>query len=322
MDQGHFVISLDFELYWGIFDVRSLNSYKKNIENVALVIPKLLKVSRQYNISLTFATVGFLFATSKDELIQLSPQITPSYFNKNFSPYKLIKHIGDNEKNDPYHYATSLINLIKKHENHEIGTHTFCHYYCNELGQTQQQFEADLIAAKQAASIHGIKIKSIVFPRNQINKKYLQVCIKHGIICYRGSEKHWMYETTTTKQLENKKHRLFRLLDTYINISGYNTHNPKNENGIVNISSSRFLRPYNKQLRFLERQKINRIKKGMTYAAKKKEVYHLWWHPHNFGKHIDANFKALEEIYMHYQYLHKKYNFRSVTMSNLAKNIV
>ena len=59
----------------------------------------------------------------------------------------------------------------------------------------------------------------------------------------------------------------------------------------------------------------------MTHAAKNNLMYHLWWHPHNFGVDQDENFKFLEEILKHYQYLNKKYNFESITMSNLANEI-
>ena len=57
----------------------------------------------------------------------------------------------------------------------------------------------------------------------------------------------------------------------------------------------------------------------MTRAAKHNEVYHLWWHPHNFANNIDQNFENLETIFKHYQELNKSYNFKSCTMSNLAK---
>ena len=38
----------------------------------------------------------------------------------------------------------------------------------------------------------------------------------------------------------------------------------------------------------------------MTFAAKTGSNYHLWWHPHNFGKDLEANLKFLEKILQHY----------------------
>lgn len=317
--QGHLIISLDFELYWGLFDVRPLESYRKNIEKVTEIVPRLLSLSDKYGIRLTFATVGFLLAKSKEEILKFSPKLKPSYVNQNFSPYTHIQDIGSNEAEDSCHYATSLVELIKKNNNHEIGSHTFCHYYCNEKGQTAEQFEADLEASMNISKKQEIAIKSIVFPRNQINEAYLKIAKDHGILSFRGIEKHWMYNTKNTKKLESVKHRICRLLDTYINISGHNTYSIKKQNGLINLASSRFLRPYSKKLSFLEAQKIKRINKGMTYAAKKNQVYHLWWHPHNFGQNTEQNFKALEDIFKHYNTLKQTYNFNCVTMSNLAE---
>ena len=322
ISQGHLVISLDFELYWGVFDVRRLENYKSHLKQVSKIVPRLLELSDTYNIKLTFATVGFLFSKNKEELVAFSPKTKPSYNFSTFSPYRLIENIGENEESDSYHYALSLIELIQQKKNHEIGSHTFCHYYCNELGQTITEFEADLLAAIKIAKQKNIIIQSIVFPRNQINEAYLAICAKHGILSYRGIENHWMYNTKDTKKLENPKHRIFRLLDAYWNISGHNTHLPLLNQGLVNIASSRFLRPYSKKLRFLEALKMLRIKRGMTYAAKHKRVYHLWWHPHNFGLDVDRNFKDLEALFKHYSMLSKNHDFQSKTMSGLAKSIL
>ena len=56
----------------------------------------------------------------------------------------------------------------------------------------------------------------------------------------------------------------------------------------------------------------------MTQAAKAGEIYHLWWHPHNFGWHPKENLKDLEQILQHYQYLHEEYGMQSLTMGELA----
>ena len=62
----------------------------------------------------------------------------------------------------------------------------------------------------------------------------------------------------------------------------------------------------------------NEIKSEIQKAAQNGEVYHLWWHPHNFGIHQEANFKFLESILKHYQYLNVTYQFSSCTMAECA----
>lgn len=324
---GTFVISLDYEIHWGTFDAMTIEEYGSNLENVNNVIDRLLIISDKYNVKLTFATVGMLFARNKEELLKFNPSKTPSYDKKELDTYRLIDKIGDNEKEDKLHYAQSVIKRINKETNHEIGTHTYSHYNCLVGGQTLKQFEEDVIAAKRIAKHINIDVKSIVFPKNQVNEPYLNTCHKHGIISYRGTEQSFIYNT---KYKHIKKYfvpliRLTRLIDGYINITGHNTYKVfkiNQSNKIVNLPSSRFLRPYFQKLKFLEKLKIRRVKKSMRYAAKNNELYHLWWHPHNFGANMNENFINLEKIFKEFDKLNKKYNFQSNTMTELTLNIL
>jgi len=324
VSNGYFVVSLDFELHWGVFDKRSVSEYQENLENVKLVVPKLLKLADDYDVKLTFATVGFLFAENKEELLESNPTLLPTYTNPNFSPYRTLDNIGANEKDDEFHYAPSLINQIQQTNNHEIGTHTYSHYYSLEDGQTREQFEADLIAAISIAKKRNISIKSLVFPRNQVNIAYLDICKKHGIIAYRGIEKHKMYDSTDRDYHKKQTTRGLRYADVYFNISGYNTYKLselKTGNGLINLPSSCFLRPYSKTLKLLEPLRISRVTNAMSFAAKNNEMFHLWWHPHNFGTYINENFSGLEKMFEHYSELNKKLNYKSVTMEELARYI-
>ena len=216
----------------------------------------------------------------------------------------------------------SLIDLISK-ENHEISTHTFCHYYCLEDGQSINEFEEDLKQSIKIAKKRGFEIKSIIFPRNQLNPDYLKICKEHGIISYRGNEQSWIYKASKGNEQSLFK-RFYRLSDSYFNISGDNIYNYETIKKTVplNIPSSAFLRPFNKKLSFLESLRLLRIKNGMTLAAKKNKVFHLWWHPHNFGVNQTENLTFLKKILLHYKFLNKKYDFKSITMSMLTDELL
>ena len=114
-----------------------------------------------------------------------------------------------------------------------------------------------------------------------------------------------------------------RLSDSYVNLSGHNTYNKEKlgKEAPYNIPSSRFLRPYNPYLKVFEGLRLKRILKGMEHAAKKGELYHLWWHPHNFGKFQEENLSFLEKILRHYQALSENYGFRSKTMGEIAEEL-
>ncbi|MBL7696364.1 MAG: polysaccharide deacetylase family protein [Ferruginibacter sp.] len=317
-DKGVFVISLDFELLWGVWDVTTKEKYCNHLLGVQQVIPGLLDLFRQYDIKATFATVGFLFARDKTELLSYLPGTQPGYSNDRFDVYKHeVPKIGETEKDDPFHFGYSLFEMLRNSP-HEIGTHTFCHYYCLEEGQTAAEFDADIKAAIRIAEAKGIRMNSIVFPRNQVNEEYLEVLKANGIACYRGNPTSWIYKPRKFSA-EVPFIRICRLLDTYFPISGYNTHRIIREtNGPVNIPAGHFFKPYDTRFAWLEKLKLRRIRNEMTKAAQRGEVYHLWWHPHNFGIHIRENMDNLTVLLEHYRKLNKQYGFVNQTMQEAA----
>ena len=318
-----FIVSLDFELFWGVRDKRTLQSYGANILGVRRVIPALLKIFEQYGISATFATVGFLFARDREELTEHIPSLKPDYLNSRYSPYNnnYLNSIGFSEKDDLYHYGESLIQLIQQNGNHEIASHTFSHFYCLE-NASFASFRADMSAAKNIALRYGIELKTIVFPRNQYADEHLQICKDLGFIAYRGNEQSSAYRPRKNDE-QSKLIRATRFADSYLNLTGHHTFNIYDRDvALVNIPASRFLRPYSPALKRLDPIRLKRIKKSMTYAAENNQCYHLWWHPHNFGINLTENLSFLEEILKHYKKLHEQFGMESKNMKIIAQEIL
>src|SRR5262249_17030386 len=137
-----------FELYWGVRDVVPLAGYRDNLLGVRQAVPALLRLFDEFQIHVTWATVGFLFFDNKRELEQAlpPPELRPRYVNAALSPYEHLARIGADETEDPYHFGARLIEEIRGFPHQEIGTHTFSHYYCLEPGQDVAAFAADLQA--------------------------------------------------------------------------------------------------------------------------------------------------------------------------------
>jgi len=317
---GALVVSLDFELRWGDLEKFGEQGYRKNLLGVRQAVPRLLEKFSEYGIHVTWATVGFLFFSGRDELMAHLPEVLPAYVQEGLSPYPCIADTGNSEDEDPLHYAPSLIERIARTPGQEIATHTFSHYYCLEDGQTAAAFRADLQAAKRIAAKRGIELRSLVFPRNQFNEEYLSICAEEGIIAYRGNQQSWMYKASTTNG-EPRYKRLARLVDVYCDLSGHNGHEMDvlGERLPFNIPASRLLRPVSSSPMVLEPLRLRRIKREMCYAAQKGLLYHLWWHPHNFGIDLDANVGFLQHILAYYRILEERYGMESLTMVELAE---
>ncbi len=251
------------------------------------------------------------------------PEVKPNYSNSILSPYLDILKVGKSEEDDPYHFGKSLITLILKYPKQELASHTFSHYYCLESGQTANDFKCDLNTAISVANRIGVHLRSIVFPRNQINNEYIPLCKQAGFTSYRGNEVSWIYNKKKEEE-ESMLKRGARLLDAYLNLSGHNCYELKNiaTSFPYNIPASRFLRPVSNSFKIFEDLRVKRIKAAMTYAAKYKKVFHLWWHPHNFGGNLPDNMLFLDEILAHFKQLQNDYGMVSRSMGEIADFLI
>jgi hypothetical protein len=60
----------------------------------------------------------------------------------------------------------------------------------------------------------------------------------------------------------------------------------------------------------------------MTFAAQNQLLFHLWWHPHNFGANTDLNVAFLRGILEHYASLRRQFQFQSLTMAEVAESVL
>lgn len=315
---SNFIISLDFELIWGMNEGDIVNSsYNKNIKGGREAISSLLKLFEKYEIHATWAVVGLMFAENVEEARKYFPSENnqPTYKSPNISPYPFIKQIDNPETERTLYFAPEVIEHINKTPGQEIASHTFSHFYCSEVGQTTGQFEADMMAAKAIASDKGYNLKTVVFPRNQCVKEYINVLTKLGFKAYRADYSDWIHRNVKFRPIL----RILRLIDAYLPITGFGGYIPENDGGIYRLIGSRMLRPYFRPLAFFEKYKIKRIKKQMLYAAKNGLTFHLWWHPHNIGIKTEYHLEMIEDILNYFVFLKKEYGMQSRNMAEVAE---
>lgn len=318
---GTLVISLDFELYWGMQDKVSLEEYGEHIVGVHEVGPKLLALFEEYDIHATWAMVGMLGFDSGEDVKRWIPntEARPRYTKENISSYYYLEHAQ--ELDEKYHFAPRLVEQIVRTAGQELGSHTFSHMYALEATNLEESFRADCRAQKEIFTRFGVTPRTLVFPRNQVNEAILQIAKEEGIAAYRGTESHILYRPREEAKQTNLVLRAFRLLDHFVPISGSQTYTLSYEKLPVTIPSSRQLRPYAKSLALFEWFRLKRITWAMKRAAKRGEVFHLWWHPHNFGTNQDQNLAFLRKIFTQYKKLQTKYGMQSKNMSELATNL-
>lgn len=318
---GSLIISLDFELHWGGAEVWDINKQSQRFLNTRDAILKMLQIFQEYKVRVTWATVGFLFAESHEEVLKFFPESQPSYHNQHLNYYNLFKskEVGQDEGTDPYHYANSIIKEILKVEGQELASHTFSHYYCNEAGQTEEQFDLDLQATQHICeNKFQLKMKSLVFPRNQYNSSYIDSVKNNDYSVIRVNPEVWFWK------LNGRMISFARAFDTLFPISKRLTFKQADlvyKKEVLLLPASRFFRPYSKKERGIQKLKMSRIKKEMLSAAKRGEHYHLWWHPHNFGDYPKENLLQLREILEYFKFLRATYGFSSKNMGDFSRDL-
>lgn len=318
MKTGALVISLDFELIWGVFDHVDISNKKEYFDNTLDVIPKIIENFVNNDVRATWASVGMLFNDNWEEWHSNIPKNKPTYTNKKLDPYAY----GLANKNlglDRFFFAPKIISDLQQAAGQELATHTYSHYYCLEEGQTKIQFEADLDLVVKMGDKFNTPLQSLVFPRNQFNQEYLESCVKRNILTVRSNPKVWYWDTLKTQTIA---HKVFRTGDSYINLGSKSyLKNSIEVNQTSSQAASRFLRPQNKY-DLLNSLRLNRIKQEIIDAARNGEVYHLWWHPHNFGIDPQGAIKALQSILEVYNHCKNTYGMESKTMLEIHNDLI
>jgi len=319
---GTLVISLDFELHWGLRRSMPPRASDAWASAARWVVGELLRRFEDAGVAATWATVGFLFAANREELEAHAPRVRPVYASPGIDPYR--REIGDGEGTDPAHYARSLIERIKATPRQEVATHTYSHFYCGENEGAHAAFDADLASAIAIAGSLGVRPRSIVFPANQVSRSYLDLLPKHGIRNYRGDSPRLSGDPHVDYGALAPAVRAMRLADAYLPLGGrlsYPEASVVERTGLANVRASMFLRVHAAREAALSGLHLRRVIGEMRRASEHGEIFHLWWHPHNFVVQPVRSLSVLAGIIQEFQRLRAEAGMRSSTMDELGRRL-
>lgn len=309
MDQspGLAVISLDFELRWGVHDLygMDIDAYRANLEGVRDVVPALLRLFRGYDISATWAAVGALGCQDWQEYFRRAPP-PPEYKTSSF---KVKRQYADLDPSGWLHFAPDLLRQIVAAPGQELGTHTFSHLYLREDGITAEDVAADLAAASTLfGERFGVEPVSLVFPRNQ--PAFLDVVRNAGIKVWRGNPGPWYYECEDSKRI-GPLPRLLKLIDA---LSPPRYHIFPRQGDMTRASL--FLRlglP-----RPLWAAHLRTIKRVLD-SLQPQQIFHLWFHPHNLGQDMAMRLTRVEQVLETIAERQRLGKIRSLSMGDLLR---
>jgi peptidoglycan/xylan/chitin deacetylase (PgdA/CDA1 family) len=320
--QGALIISLDFELHWGVRDHRPLDApERRRLLAARAVVPEILNAFREHKVRATWATVGLLFARSREEAEACRPQSLPKYERRELNPY--CESLGRDEEDDPFHFAPSLVRTIAQQPGQEVGSHSYSHYHSLEAGQGEHEFSADVASAKRIAENSGCRLRSYVFPRNQVRAGYLPALAAAGFCTYRGTEQAASKASVPFSEQRRPWSRALRLADAYWDVNGPQTWEwPRGGDPVapapIAVAASRYLRPFTPALRALEGVRLERIAQAMKQAAGEKRIFHLWWHPEDFAPHPERNLDFLHRVLHTFEECRREWGMVSLSMDDVT----
>lgn len=248
-EKGGLIISADFEMAWAWRYTKTGSNHIKKGQIERMNFPAIINILEQYDVPITFATVGHLFL----EQCQKSDHDWMSRIPHFDDHWKFTK--GDWYDHDPYSgvkdapewYAPDLVQMILDSKTkHEVGSHTFSHIDFSYKNCPAEVADDEIIACIKAADPFNIDLKSMVFPGGTWGN--IEVLKKHDFVIYRKRDE-------------------FELAYPY-----------RDKFGLL-VSPSSGCLEYNLKYGWTPDYFVKRLKKYVDKALKTNTVAHLWFHP-------------------------------------------
>lgn len=257
-----FIMSLDCEGKWGMAD--HLQPYHQEALTAPRIIgayERLLGMLERHQIAATFA---FVMAFALDEQER---RAFPALQRRDPSDAWLAHYWNDVEagRSDGWHVPEAL-EMVRGAGRHEIGSHSFCHRPLDDGSTDGAGAAQELADTAKAASLKGISLKTLVFPRNAVGN--LPAVRRAGYLGYR-------------ERLNRGGGRIGALLDEFSTAAVPQQPLGKWE-GLVAIPPGHFF-----NWRFGPRKlvppsvTVARWRNQLERCADEGGVVHLWLHPHN-----------------------------------------
>lgn len=283
MDRAAFVVSIDTEMAWGL-NHRQGQTYRYDRERLDMA--RLLELFDRYEIPATWAVVGHLML---DGCAPVDGVKHPEIVRPDFEWFE-----GDWFDDDPggaaaadsVWFAPDLVDAIRGARTpHEIGSHGFSHIMAGEPGCSRATFDSEMRAAVAAAEARGLALRSVIHPRNLVGHN--DVLAGHGIVAYRGRR-------TPGPAGSDRYPRPVRALIDLTMGSERTAVRPLAEGPLWNLPATILFnvdaRPRTWQLW------IRQTERRLDQAVRRRSLFHVWFHPHNFRQRPDASFAVFERL--------------------------
>ncbi|MFX0203839.1 MAG: hypothetical protein ACFFCW_47680, partial [Candidatus Hodarchaeota archaeon] len=217
-------------------------------------------------------------------------------------------------------YGRDIVDAIRNCQvAQEIGCHSFSHISYDEGNCSIAAVASDLEHCRTAFQALDLTCKAFVYPFNRVG--HLRLLPRHGFICYRGPELHTHMRSHFLTPLLKACRLLCRLF------AGPPVLRPTLKyKELVNIQASMLFRVPEikspKVWRTILDFQVKSAKQGLSKAARTGRVFHLWFHPFQFGHRTKEMLGALDEVLSSASRLRSDNKLEILTMGQMAQRII
>lgn len=309
LDRGVMLVSIDTEMAWGLVHRGSPNPYHWPEERE--VLGRLLDVFDRHRVPATWAIVGHLFLDGCERHRgRAHPEIVRPDYSWRDEDWFAEDPCGPADTGSRW-YAPDLVRAIaERSTDHEIASHGFSHVMAGEPGCSAEAFDSELRAAAAAARPFGVELRSFVYPRNSLGHQ--DVLARHGYIAYRGAR------PDPFAHLGGVRSALARRLDR-LAPSRRSVVRPIDEGGLWNFPATALYgldRPQ-RAPRLWDLQ----LRRRLDHAARRRGLFHLWFHPHNLQLDPDGGLRRLDRLCAHAARLRDEGRLDTMTFGSLADRL-
>jgi peptidoglycan/xylan/chitin deacetylase (PgdA/CDA1 family) len=240
-------ISTDFELNWAFRGKLSREECNSKGSHERNNIPFILKMLDEYQVPITWATVGHLFLHNCTRPFggMAHVDMPRPQFNDRWDGDWYEHDPCTNYNIDPLWYAPDLVRqIVESTVIHEIGTHSFSHINFSADHSTRELIISELDACITAMRPFGLKPSSLVFPYNSMGYAFTDVLADYGITAVRHRD-----ERVRLSYPERTEHGVYKVYES------------------MNLRSTTYY------------DYLQKVKIFIEHAVKSHAAYHLWFHP-------------------------------------------
>lgn len=287
MNRGCFVVSLDTELAWGWIDRPEVGDLYPLWERTRNAVDGLLRLFERYRIPATWAFVGRLLERKAGWGSTAESSARGSRLDRR----ALYRDPAVNSPENSYLCGPDLLEaVLASPVAHEVGSHSYDHVVFGDPSCSRAMARDDLRAFVSVSREWGIAPHSFVYPRNSIGHR--DVLAEMGFRTYRGPDVSWFDRWPRPIRRVLRRIDLLCALPPGVSTPAIDRH------GLVRIPGHLFFRIPHRGLErhFPPARLVAKAKKGIRRAAEAGAVFHLWFHPFNFGHRTEQHLAALEDV--------------------------